>query len=483
MAHAQQLQARLNAEIPSAMPKPATTRALTGLALATLLAALGTSIAHVALPTLAQAFAAPFQMVQWVVLAYLLAITSLIVGAGRLGDVVGRRRSLLAGIAVFTLASALGGAAPSLGALIVARAVQGLGAAVMMALALGIVGEIVPRERTGSAMGLLGTMSAIGTALGPSLGGLLIASLGWRAVFLAPVPLGLAALLLVHRHLPPDRPRTTHERVAFDPAGTVLLALALATYALALTLGRGRFGPVNAALLAATLAAAGALVVVERSVRYPLIHVALLRSRRLRTGLAATALVSTVLMATLVVGPFHLARALGLDTARGGLVMMAGPLVAALAGVPAGRLVDRWGAHRTTMLGLAGAAAGSLALAMMPVSCGGIGYVGPIVVITAGYALFQAANNTAVMADAAAGQRGTISGLLNLARNLGLITGASAMGAVFAHASGTSDLAATAPAAVAAGTRVTFVLGAALILAAQVLTRRHGSEPGTHRSR
>ncbi len=263
----------------------------------------------------------------------------------------------------------------------------------------------------------------------------------------------------------------------------MLLTLVLATYALALTLGRGRLGPVNAALLLAALVAGGALVAVERSVASPLIHVALFRAHGLRGGLASTALVSTVLMATLVVGPFHLSRALGLDTARAGLVMMAGPLVAALAGVPAGRLVDRWGAHRTTMLGLAGAAAGSLALAMVPLSCGVAGYVGPIVVITAGYALFQAANNTAIMKEAAAGPRGTISGLLNLARNLGLITGASAMGAVFAHASGTSDIAAATPAAVAAGMRVTFALGAVLILAALALAHRSGPGRATPRSR
>src|SRR5689334_9053117 len=178
--------------------------ALAGLSLAVLLSSLGTSIANVALPTLAQAFAASFQQVQWIVLAYLLAVTALIVGVGRLGDIVGRRRLLLAGAALFTTASALCGLAPALSMLIAARAAQGLGAAVMMALAMALVGETVAKHRTGSAMGLLGTMSAIGTALGPSLGGILIAGAGWRAVFLVNVPLGIVALLLA-RALPVDR--------------------------------------------------------------------------------------------------------------------------------------------------------------------------------------------------------------------------------------------------------------------------------------
>src|ERR1700740_3453853 len=157
--------------------------AVASLSLSMLLSSLSTSIANVALPTLAQAFTASFQEVQWVVLAYLLAITTLIVSAGRLADVTGRRRLLLVGILLFTLASVLCGVAPTLALLIAARAVQGLGAAIMMALTMAFVSETVPKARTGSAMGLLGTMSAIGTALGPSLGGILIAGLGWRALF------------------------------------------------------------------------------------------------------------------------------------------------------------------------------------------------------------------------------------------------------------------------------------------------------------
>ncbi len=132
-------------------------------------------------------------------------------------------------------------------------------------------------------------------------------------------------------------------------------------------------------------------------------------------------------MATLVVGPFYLSRALGLDAARVGLVLSVGPLVAALTGVPAGRIADRLGAQRVTLAGLLGIAAGSVLLSMLPATLGVFGYIVPIVVITAGYGLFQTANNTAVMTDVRPDQRGVISGMLNLSRNLGLITGASMM--------------------------------------------------------
>src|SRR3954471_6340263 len=209
---------------------PSVRWALASLSLSMLLSSLGTSIANVGLPTLAQAFDASFPEVQWIVLAYLLAITTLIVSVGRLSDITGRRRLLLAGILLFTAASGLSGLAPTLWLLIAARAAQGLGAAVMMALTLAFVGETVPKAKTGSAMGLLGTMSAIGTALGPSLGGVLIAGLSWRAIFLVNVPLGILAFLLAYRYLPVDRRGPQTNRSGFDSVGTLLLALTLAAY-------------------------------------------------------------------------------------------------------------------------------------------------------------------------------------------------------------------------------------------------------------
>ncbi|MFC9330128.1 MFS transporter [Kitasatospora sp. NPDC057015] len=455
---------------------------LAGLSLSMLLSSLGTGIANVGLPTLAQAFDASFQEVQWVVLAYLLAVTTLIVSVGRLGDLVGRRRLLLAGITLFTAASVLCGLAPSLPLLIAARVAQGLGAAVMMALTMAFVGESVPKARTGSAMGLLGTMSAIGTALGPSLGGALIAGPGWRAIFLVNAPLGVLTLLLARRHLPADRPGAARGRAAFDRPGTLLLALTLGAYALAMTLGHGAFGPLNLLLLVAAAAGVALFVRVEAASASPLIRPAMFRDRVLSASLGMSALVSTVMMATLVVGPFYLARTLGLGEARVGLVLSVGPLVAAVAGVPAGRVADRFGARRMTALGLTAIACGALLLSVTPATLGIPGYLAPIVVVTAGYAVFQTANNTAVMADVRPEQRGVVSGMLNLSRNLGLVTGASVMGAVFALASATTDVTTAHPDAVATGMRVTFAVAAVLVVVALALALAVGRRAPARRA-
>jgi MFS family permease len=315
-------------------------------------------------------------------------------------------------------------------------------------------------------MGLLGTMSAIGTAMGPSLGGLLIEGFGWQAIFLITVPLGLLTLVLAHRYLPADRQKPKTARAGLDPLGTLLLALTLAAYALAMTLGRGNFGPFNIALLLAAGGGACLFIFTEARVASPLIRLAMFRDPVLSGSLAMSLLVATVMMATLVVGPFYLAHGLGLDAVLVGLILSVGPFVAALTGVPAGRIADRVGAQRMTLAGLIAMATGCLTLSILPETSGIGGYLLPMVVITLGYALFQTANNTTVMADVQPDQRGVISGMLNLSRNLGLITGASVLGAVFALASASIDIATARPEAVASGLRITFAVALVLIAVA-----------------
>ncbi|WP_240929026.1 MFS transporter [Iodobacter violaceini] len=437
-------------------------RILASLSLAILLSSLGTSIANVGLPALAQAFNATFQQVQWVVIAYLLAMATLIVSVGRLGDLTGRRRLLLAGILLFTLASILCAIAPTLYWLIAARALQGLGAAMMMSLAMAFVGEVIPKEKTGSAMGLLGSMSAVGTALGPSLGGVLIAGPGWQAIFLINIPLGILVFVLAQRYLPLDRPAA--QRPRFDHLGTLSLAFTLAAYALAMTIGRGHWGLLNVVLLLAAACGIGLFVLVEKSAVSPLIRLDLLHNTA--AGLAMSALVASVIMATLVVGPFYLSRAFGLSAAHIGLVLSVGPVAAALTGMPAGKITDYLGAQASTLIGLSGMVSGTFLLTLLPVSVGLAGYIAPMVIITSCYALFQTANNTAVMDKIASDQRGMISGLLNLSRNLGLITGASLMGAVFALAAGTNALNTATTEAVAQGLKITFTLASLLIVLA-----------------
>ena len=388
--------------------------ATVALSLAMLLASLGTSIANIALPELAHAFAAPFREVQAVVVVYLAALTVAVIIAGRLGDNRGLKPMLVAGLMLFTIASALCAMAPTLWLLVAARALQGIGAAFLMTLAMALMRQTAGEAHVGRAMGLLGTVSALGTALGPTLGGVLIPFTGWQGIFWVQVPLALVTLLLVVAKLP-------HE-----PA--------------------------------------------KRRLQAPGLWSALDRS--LLPMLFANVLVAAVMMTTLVVGPFYLALAAGLGPAAVGLVMAAGPAISIVSGIPSGRLVDHWGSDRVSVVGLSLLALGAVLLAFLPGPAGVAGYLLGILALTPGYQLFQAANNTAALAKVGSEQRGTASGLLSLSRNLGLIAGASLMGAVFAWGVGTADFTQASGPAFNAGMNLTFLLAAAMMALALAITLR-----------
>jgi MFS family permease len=230
-----------------------------------------------------------------------------------------------------------------------------------------------------------------------------------------------------------------------------------------MTVGQGQFGWLSMTLLVVAAGGLALFVRVEAKAVTPLIHLPLFHDRVLSASLVMSTLVATVMMATLVVGPFYLARALGLAPAGVGLTLSIGPFVAIVSGVPVGRMTDRFGAPRITLVGLVFMTIGTLFIAVLPTHFGVAGYLAPLVLTTMGYAMFQTANNTSVMAILRTAQRGVISGLLSLSRNLGLITGASVMGAVFAFASATREVTLAAPDAVATGMRVTFAVAGALV--------------------
>lgn len=320
---------------------------------------------------------------------------------------------LMAGLALFGVASLLSAMASSLWLLIGARALQGMGAAFLMTLAMALTRQTTSTARMGRAMGLLGTVSALGTALGPSLGGLLLDVAGWRSLFwlqflLAGIALILALLVL------PDGPIT--KRTTSVSWWSLL-------------------------------------------------------ERELAPHLLINLLVAAIMMTTLVVGPFYLALGLGLNASGVGFVMAIGPVISIFSGVPSGRLVDAWGSRQLLLLGLALLILGAFLLALLPNFMGVAGYVLAIVVLTPGYQLFQAANNTATLVNVPADRQGTVSGLLNLSRNLGLITGASAMGALFAMGVGTDDPALATASAIADGMQLTFLVAAGMMMAALAIAR------------
>ena len=435
---------------------------LAALAGSVLLASLGVSIATVALPTLARVFSAGVQQVQWVVLAYLLAVTAAIVVAGRMGDLYGNRRVLVAGLVLFTVASAACALAPGLGWLIAGRVAQGLGAAILMSLPMSIAKGMVAKGGMGTAMGLFGAMSAIGTALGPSLGGVLIGALGWRAAFAVLTLCGVGMLALALRGVPEERRASGPAADRMDWAGSLWLSILLLCFALSATGSKVGVAIQPWMLLVLAAVALVAFVRTESAAAHPLVPVALVRGRAIAVALAMNLLVGAVMMSTLVVGPFFLSFGLGLSEAETGMVMAIGPIAAALTGVPAGWVTDRFGANRTLLAGLVISAGGLCGFAVLPALIGVAGYVTALALITPGFQLFLAANNTAVMAVAANEHRGLFSGLLGLTRNLGFMAGASLLPLLFVSLLESHDLAGSSSQAVGEAFSSTFLVAAGL---------------------
>ncbi|WP_298920965.1 MFS transporter [uncultured Roseobacter sp.] len=437
---------------------------LLALSAATLTASLGISVASVLLPTLAHSFSATVSNVQWVVLGYLMSVTITIVSAGRLGDLFGHRRVLIWGLVIFSTASIASAMAPSFGVLIASRVAQGFGGAIMIALPISLARDLMGTSRLGAAMGLLGTTSATGTALGPSLGGALLAWGDWRMAFWLLAGIAAAAFILTVTLVPQTaRPQGTSWR-KMDLPGTLVLAVALVTYGAATSGGVSGIPVSSEVLFGIALITFILFGFIETRMASPLVPMALLRDRRTGAGFAMNVLIATAMMATLVVGPFFLAFSLGLNDALIGLVMAVGPAVAALSGVPAGWLTDRFGAQRVMIMGVMQTLLGLLCLAFLPRYFGVAGYVAALFVLTPAFQMFLAANNTAVLAGATKDESGRLSGLLGLSRNIGLMTGASAMSSLFVIVLGTGEADQASAEEVANAFSITFSAASALAL-------------------
>ena len=286
---------------------------------------LDASIVTITFPAMERDFGVPVAAVQWVSLVYLLGLVALLAPAGRLGDAVGRKLVYTYGFAVFTVASAACGLAPSLGALVVLRLVQAVGAAMLQANSVALVTTSAPKERMRFALGVQAGAQSIGLALGPTLGGLLTATIGWRAVYWVNVPVGLAAIVAGRYLLPRTRQFSRAER--FDWPGTLLLVAWTSALLLVLSAASGLSLPAWTTALLAALALAGLAAFIRREVttRHPLIPVWLLRSAPLARGLAGAACGYLVLFGPLVLIPQLLGHDFGSE-ARTGLLLSALPL-------------------------------------------------------------------------------------------------------------------------------------------------------------
>ncbi len=396
-----------------------------------ILATIDSSIVNVALPTLVQDFGTSFNVIQWVSLAYLLALGSLTMGVGRLGDVVGKKRIYATGFAAFTAASVLAGLAPGVGFLIAFRVVQALGAVMILSLGVAILTEAFPPSERGKALGWVGTAVSIGIITGPVAGGLLIAAFGWRAIFFVNLPIGIIGTWMAVRHIPATAPDGSSR---FDFAGAGLLTAALASLSLALTFGQ-ELGFASPPILAGFVVAATgitAFVVVEGRVDSPMVELDLLRNPLLAASIVTGFLTFVALAGLFLLLPFYLEGVLGFDVRTVGLLMGVAPLTLGLTAPAAGAWSDRIGVRPLTLAGLGLMAGTFLTFQLLDEASAWWHYALLAVPFGAGIGLFQSPNNSAIMGSVPRSYTGTAGGMLTLTRLLGQITGVAVLGSVWA---------------------------------------------------
>jgi EmrB/QacA subfamily drug resistance transporter len=403
--------------------------AVAAVCIGALMGQLDASIVTVALPTLQRTFHSSVGSVTWVGLSYLLVLVATVTAVGRFADMWGRKLLYVYGFLIFVVASAACGLAPDLALLCVFRAIQAIGAAMLQANSLAIIVVVVPSRALGRALGLQGAAQAIGLALGPTVGGLLLAAGGWRLIFFVNVPLGVfgavAALMLV------PRSQNLLHRVGFDWLGLALFFPAVVTLLSAISLGatEGWGSP----LIVGLFVAAGVLGVLfvrrERGAGDPMLDLTLFRTRRFTAGIGSALGSYLVLFGVLLLIPFYAERGLGLGVARAGLELMALPLALGLVAPLAGRLADHVGARSLTVSGMTLSAVGLLLLGLLRPET--VGLLALLAAVGAGLGLFTSPNNAAIMGAAPAQQAGMASGVLNMTRGMGTALGLALTGLVF----------------------------------------------------
>lgn len=437
------------------------------LCLTTLMSSIDTSIVNIGLRTIEEAFKTDFSSVQWVILSYMLAVTSLIVGIGRIGDIFGKKRLYIFGIGLFTVTSFLCGISVSIYELILFRAFQGIGAATLIALSFAIVGDLVPKEKVVDGMAAITATMPIGFALGPSIGGLFISAFGWQSIFFLNVPLGAVAFFMALKF----PPIPISEKVQkFDILGMIILAATLMAYVLSVTLAEnlGASGIVIA-LVAVAIVGIAAFIIVEKRAKAPLIHLEMFRDAVFSVSLVISVLLYASTNGFNTIFPFFLEQARNFSASTAGLLMMAGPLGCAAFTPVANSMAKRLGNTKTMIFGILILGIGVFIISTFGVLTSTITIAITVFLWNGGLAFFQAPNNAFIMSLAKPEQRGLISGLLNLARTIGQTTGIAALGALFYFFTSTKSIVTATPKSIVSGVHNTFLVTVLIVTCAFLL--------------
>jgi EmrB/QacA subfamily drug resistance transporter len=438
-----------------------------------LMIVLDVTVVNVALPSIRTDLGFSQSSLAWVVNAYLIAFGGLLLLAGRFGDILGRRRVLLAGLAVFTLASAACGAAQSQGVLVAARFVQGVGGAMTSAVILGMIVTMFPEPREqAKAIGVYGFVASAGGSLGLLAGGGITQQVNWHWIFFVNVPIGIATAIVASRLIERDQGMGFGGGADVPGAALITSSLMLAVYVIvkpAAELGWG--AGETLALGAVALALLGAFIVREATAANPLIPLRIFRSRNVSGANSIQALLVAAMFGMFFLGSLYLQRVLGYDALQIGLAFLPCTLIMGTLSLRySERLIMRFGARTLLIPGLVLIAAAMALFAQAPVSGGYAPHVLPVMILLAtGIGVSFPALMTLAMSGATQQDAGLASGLVNTTAQVGGALGLAVLATVAASRTGDLATAASGAAALTGGYHLAFWIAGALVAAALVI--------------
>jgi len=396
------------------------------------MATLDGSIVNLALPVLTDVFKTDITTIAWVVMAYLLTITSLLLSLGRISDMIGRKTIFAGGLAVFTLGSGLCAFSTTEGQLILFRIFQGIGAAMLMATGVAIITHAFPPRERGKAMGLIGTVVSIGSMTGPVLGGFLIQRVGWQSIFYINIPVGIVGTIMALKVLHDD------EKIkgqSFDIPGALTLFISLVSLLLALSEGqeKGWDSSFIVLLFVSSVVFFIIFINIEIRTKQPVLDIGHFRNKQFAAANISALISFMAMFSVILLMPFLLLKELNYSPETAGLVFMSVPLVMSVVSPISGWLSDRTSSHVLSSIGIGIATLSIFLLGYLNDNSSFMDVALRLSLLGLGMGLFQPPNNSIIMGSLPKEQLGIAAGIMGTMRNIGMVIGVAVSGAVFSN--------------------------------------------------
>ncbi|MEN8211770.1 MAG: MFS transporter [Thermodesulfobacteriota bacterium] len=393
---------------------------------------LDSSIVNIALPYIMQDLNTDLQSIQWVVLIYLIVVSCLLLSFGRLSDIKGRKSVYVIGFAIFAAGSIFCGVAPGHQALIIARALQGCGASMLMACSPALIVDVFPEKERGKALGMIGAVVAAGLTTGPAIGGVLLEYLSWRYIFYINIPIGFAAAFGALSVLKGDYAAKGSDE-PMDKSGSFLLIICLSSLIVFMTqLSRWGLISILSLLFAGAFVMAGiGFVLNEKKTKFPLFDMKLLEIKLFLFPVISSAVLFAALFVIVFMMPFYLTYPCGFSASKTGGIMIVPFLFLLFFSPAAGILYNKFRSRSLCMTGMGILTLSLVSLMTIHPSMGVVSILWRIALAGLGTALFISPNNTAIMSSVPLQRRGTASGAVATSRNLGMVIGVALAGLIF----------------------------------------------------